>query len=36
MVVVVEFYYVFVVGQSEDLDFSDEVWHDLLGVWEGY
>ena len=31
-VVVVEFYYVLVVGKCEYLDLPDEVLHDLLGV----
>lgn len=34
-VVVVEFYYVLVVGKCEYLDLPDEVLHDLLGVLKG-
>ena len=34
-VVVVEFYYVLVVGKCEYLDLPDEVLHDLLGMLKG-
>ena len=34
-IVVVEFYYVLVVGKCEYLDLPDEVLHDLLGMLKG-